>query len=381
MNLRLMQMESAANVEEAVRLAVGAGVPAQNLMLADATGRIAWTVIGAIPRRVGVLDMDVPQDWSDGHSRWQGWLGVNEQPRIVDPADGRLWTANSRMVGGAALKILGNGGYDLGARAMQIRDDLRAKDKFDERALHDIALDHRAVFLQRWRSMLLERVLTPEFVARNSLADYRAEVEKTAGVAKADAVGYMLVRAFRDQTLKSTFASLAGRLEAEDLKLRDLKMVPESPGWAMIQAGRADTLPDGFKSWDELLQRAVLDSRADLTKKFGSLAAATWGAENTLGMKHPLSAALPILSDWLDMPPTPTAGDSHMPKVQNHGHGQSERMVVSPGHEDQGILVIPGGQSGHPLSPFYRGDHAAWLAGEPLPFLPGQTRHRLVLSP
>jgi penicillin amidase len=75
------------------------------------------------------------------------------------------------------------------------------------------------------------------------------------------------------------------------------------------------------------------------------------------------------------------AGDSHMPRVHNHGHGQSERMVVSPGHEESGILVIPGGQSGHPMSPFYRADHAAWLAGEPLPFLPGATEHRLVLKP
>jgi penicillin amidase len=33
------------------------------------------------------------------------------------------------------------------------------------------------------------------------------------------------------------------------------------------------------------------------------------------------------------------------------------------------------------MSPFYRADHAPWLAGEALPFLPGETRHRLVLRP
>ncbi|MCH8856589.1 MAG: penicillin acylase family protein, partial [Proteobacteria bacterium] len=96
---------------------------------------------------------------------------------------------------------------------------------------------------------------------------------------------------------------------------------------------------------------------------------------------HPLSAALPLLSGWLDQASQGMAGDSHMPRVHNQGHGQSERMVVSPGHEERGILVIPGGQSGHPLSPFFRGDHAAWLAGEPLPFLPGAPEHRLVLRP
>lgn len=381
MNLRLMHMETAATVEEGVRLAAGAGMPAQNLLLTDATGRIAWTVIGAMPKRVGGEDIDRPQDWSDGRSRWQGYLGAAEQPRVVDPPDGRLWTANARMIGGDAMKLVGNGGWDLGARGMQIRDGLRAQDKFDEAGLHAIQLDHRALFLQRWRQLLLEQVLTPDFVAANGLADYRAEVDKSADAARPDAVGYLLVRAFREQTLKAIFAPLAGLLEANGLKLRDLKMVPETPGWALIQTARPDTLPAAFKSWPELLQRAVLDSRKALVEQHGSLAAATWGADNPTSMRHPLSAAVPPLAAWLDQASQGMAGDSHMPRVHNHGHGQSERMVVSPGHEERGILVIPGGQSGHPLSPFYRADHAAWLAGEPVPFLPGETSHRLVLRP
>jgi penicillin amidase len=56
-------------------------------------------------------------------------------------------------------------------------------------------------------------------------------------------------------------------------------------------------------------------------------------------------------------------------------------MVVAPGHEEDGWLVLPGGQSGHPLSPFYAADHAAWVSGERVPFLPEATRHRLILRP
>ena len=381
MNLRLKHMETAANVDDAVRIAAGAGMPAQNLLVADASGRIAWTVIGAIPRRVGGEDIDRPQDWSDGRPRWQGYLTAAEQPRLVDPADGRLWTANARMLGGEAMKVLGDGGWDLGARGMQIRDSLHAQQTFDETGLHAIQLDHRALFLQRWRALLLERVLTSEFVSAHGLAQYRAEVEKSADAARPNAVGYLLVRAFREEALKQIFAPLASLMEAHGLKLRDLKLVPETPGWTLIQAARPDTLPAAFKSWRELLQRAVLDSRTRLITKHGSLAAATWGADNATGVRHPLSQAVPALSRWLDQTSQGMAGDAHMPRVHNHGHGQSERMVVSPGHEEKGILVIPGGQSGHLLSPFYRADHAAWLAGEPLPFLPGQAQYRLVLRP
>ncbi len=37
----------------------------------------------------------------------------------------------------------------------------------------------------------------------------------------------------------------------------------------------------------------------------------------------------------------------------------------------EGYFHMPGGQSGHPLSPFYRAGFAAWAEGRPTPFLPG----------
>jgi penicillin amidase len=59
----------------------------------------------------------------------------------------------------------------------------------------------------------------------------------------------------------------------------------------------------------------------------------------------------------------------------------SERMIVSPGREDEGVMEMPTGQSGHPLSPFYANSHPAWISGEMTPFLPGATAHTLTLSP
>lgn len=372
LNLRVLAMEQVATVGDAMQQALGAGMPAQNLLVADARGQIGWTLIAALPRRFYAegADMDTPQDWSTGATRWQGYLGADDNPpRIVNPADGRLWTANARSVGGPALALIGNGGYDLGARGQQIRDGLRAKDKLDEAALHEIQLDHRALFLQRWRKLLLDDVLTPEFVAKHGLADYRRAIETSADAARPDAQGYAYVRAFRVKLLERLFAPLASLMEKRQLKLSDLKLVPETPGWALIQARRADAIAGG--NWKELFEQIVLDTRSS----------PVWGEANRARIEHPLAAAIPYVGHWLNMPATPLAGDRHMPRVQLNVHGQSERMVVSPGHEDRGILILPGGQSGHPLSPFYRADHQAWLDGKPVPFLPGAQKHRLVLKP
>ena len=49
---------------------------------------------------------------------------ARESPRLLDPPDGRAWSANARVVGGEALALIGDGGYAPAARARQIRDRL-----------------------------------------------------------------------------------------------------------------------------------------------------------------------------------------------------------------------------------------------------------------
>jgi penicillin amidase len=56
-------------------------------------------------------------------------------------------------------------------------------------------------------------------------------------------------------------------------------------------------------------------------------------------------------------------------------------MAVSPGREEQGYFHMPGGQSGHPLSPHYRDGHGAWVHGEATALLPGPAVHTLRLVP
>jgi penicillin amidase len=98
-------------------------------------------------------------------------------------------------------------------------------------------------------------------------------------------------------------------------------------------------------------------------------------------IRHPLSRALPWLASFLDMPTVELPGDHDMPRVQDGAFGASERFAVSPGHEQDGYIHLPGGQSGHPLSPYYRAGFGQWALGTPLPFLPGPAEHTLTLTP
>ena len=107
----------------------------------------------------------------------------------------------------------------------------------------------------------------------------------------------------------------------------------------------------------------------------------TWGEFNTTQIRHPLSDGVPLIGPWLDIPPRRLPGDANMPRVQGPSFVAALRLAVSAGREEAGFFHLPGGQSGHPLSPFYRKGHEALEEGKPTPFLQGPAVHRLRLEP
>ncbi|MEM7623485.1 MAG: penicillin acylase family protein, partial [Planctomycetota bacterium] len=68
-------------------------------------------------------------------------------------------------------------------------------------------------------------------------------------------------------------------------------------------------------------------------------------------------------------------------RVARPTFGSSCQLVVSPGNEATGILTMPGGVSGNPLSPVYRGEHAAWATGTASPLLVGTPVTTTTLEP
>jgi penicillin amidase len=381
-NLGLLRLETARTVDEAIEIAHTAGLPPENLAVADADGRIGWTIVGFVPRRVG-FDGSVPTSWADGSRRWDGWLPSAEVPKIVDPPSGRIWTANNKVVSGADFAKLGDGGVWQGSRARQIRDDLLALDKATPKDLLAIQLDDRAVFLERWRGVLLA-ALTGEAVQGHPRRGALKHVLETSwtGRAAADSAAYRAVRSFHDHLRDQVFAALTARCQEADPKFEILELRQlEGPLWELVQKRPAHLLAPRFKSWDEQILAAADAYTDHFTYGSPDPAKHTWGERNTASIRHPLSYGIPVLGRWIDMPRHPLPGDQDTPRVQNPVFGASERLVVSPGHEEAGLFHMPAGESGNPLSPHYRDGHAAWEKGEPTPFLPGKTVEVLRLVP
>ena len=382
-NMHLVDLDRAHSLEEAQWVANRSGIPPQNFVCVDADGNIGWTVIGKIPRRIG-YDGRVPTSWADGSRRWDGWLLPEDYPRIINPEKGAIWTANARVVDGEMAATIGDGGYDIGARQGQIRDALLKLETAEEKDMLSVQLDHRALFLERWRRLLLDLLDEEAVEAHPRRARFRDLVENSwTGQASIDSVGYRLVRGYRSFAFEAVYGWLTASCLEADERFRFYSLGQwEGPLWQLVTQKPPHLLDPQYASWTEALL-TVVDQAIDYfeQEEDSRLEDQTWGDRNTTRIQHPLSRALPILSRWLDMPSQPLPGDSNMPRAQGPSNGASERLVVSPGREEHGYFHMPCGQSGHPLSPYYRAGHDAWAEGRPTPFLPGPTEKTLKLVP
>ena len=378
-NLRLFELETASSTREAVALAPGTGIPPQNFIVADAQGSVAWTLMGRIPRRVG-YDSSRPASWADGTAGWHGWLAPDEYPQVVDPESGLIWTANSRIVEGGVLTHLGRNGFRLGARTQQIRDALAALERPEIADMLAIQLDDRALLQQQWRDLLLEAMADDDAAAYPWRGQLRDILERWEGRAGIDSVGYRVIREFRLGVLETVLHGLLSGCGTFDGPIRLAATdQAEGPTWRLVTEQPEHLLPPPYTSWNELLLRAA--DAAVATCRSDPLADCTWGTSNQVDIRHPLADVLGVLRPWLTVHSGPLPGGAHMPRVQSRNFGASERFAVSPGDEANGYFHMPGGQSGHPFSPFFAAGHEAWVDGEALPFLPGPTLHRLSLAP
>jgi penicillin amidase len=369
-NLVLSELETAEKALDAIAIAARTGIPAQNLVVGDSSGNIGWTVLGPIPRRVGCDEPLLPREGRSDRCVWDGLLDPADYPVVVNPPSDVIWTANNRVVGKPEVDLIGDGGYALGARARQIRDSLLALEQADEAALLELQLDNRALFLARWQALLLETA-DGEWVGTDPLREeFRDHVEAWGARASVDSVGYRIVRSFRSEVLRSAleplFVSCRGLFER-----CDPRRLPQVEGalWSLIEERPAHLLDPRYESWRRLLEASAERSLERLAGARGTLSEATWGRRNRVRVRHPLSRSLGWASRWIDAPELELPGDAWMPRVQSPSFGASERMVVSPGREGDGLFHAPGGQGGHPLSEHYLVGHEAWARGEARPLL------------
>ncbi|GBL03094.1 penicillin acylase family protein [Glaciecola sp. KUL10] len=376
-NMMIAHMAHQETVEEALVLSTKAGMPVQNMMVVDSKGNAAWKPTGAVTARPSPSNSAIqPRDYSPL------WAEQEQNvPVFINPKHGRLWTANNRIISVDDLPRFGNGGYALGARGIQIRDRLFDLNQFGEKDFYDILLDNEARFLMSWHSLLLSQLSKMPTLYQTDIK----LLENWKACACSDSIGYSLVRRYRSTVINQLVQPIEQTLKAKGRSIGPILREIETAIWLVLNEEEPSWLPDGHKNYDDFLITAYNTTKEKLIEKHGAdpttLSGLEWGKVNELRVEHPIAASVGPLARFLNMRPVEGFGDSYLPAVQGNGFGASQRLIVRPGNEDNAILTVPGGQSGHPLSEFYDKGFMAYANGENTPLLPNQAIYRIKFSP
>ncbi|MDE0888556.1 MAG: penicillin acylase family protein, partial [Phycisphaerales bacterium] len=354
-NLRLMDLPEARDVESGLDVAARWYGPSQNVLIADHTGRIGWTLSGWIPNRRG-YDGRSPMVHDATHG-WFGPLPEKQRPRLVDPPSGFLFTANNRLVPLMEAAPIGKVWAD-GGRAWRIRQDLESRAKVSELDLLAIQLDETVQRFLPFRDLLIQVLVglpaSPERDAVLTLVqswDGRASFENTA---------LPVVAAFRSDVIGRTRMLLLDRAKTvrsdDDARRRQAASAIGENIILDVLEGRDPRFFPSDSAWDDVVrpaaESAIAAHRADPDTP--------WGERNRGRFSHPLGSAHPLVGARFDLPAVPQPGHWGAIRVQSETAGASARMVASPSLRSAAILTVPGGQSGDPESPHYADRHAAW---------------------
>lgn len=370
-SLRLVLPQLRARTADAVDTALADWVePANNFVLGDTAGTILYRTAGRIPVRP-VVNAWIPVPGWDGGHEWVGMVPDADLPRSRNPESGQIVTANNRVVPEGYRYVLGVD-YFNDHRARRIAAclaPLRAAGCNDFAAIHrdEVSLSAQA---------LRDRVagLDPARLSEAAQA-VRMRLLRWDGTMAADSAEAAMYAEVRQQLVRAIANQpRLAPLRASGFADEPLPVVPLEMRIAMclgsLMVPPAATIFGPGVDWGALLAAALEAAVPEAT------AGAKWGARHRALPQHPLAGvsgdldaavavSLPELSGDLDCV---RAAIGPIGLFDHVVLASTARYVFDLADRAGGGWVVPHGASGHPGSPHYTDQQAAWVEGALLPF-------------
>ncbi len=350
--------------------------PTQNLVYADDQEHIAYHAVGEIPIRAGGLT-GIPA--KSGEHEWRSYIPFADLPSAVDPPSGFLATANSRVTTDKTkypLTLEWAEPYRAERiyKMLQGRDGLRPEDMLaaqtDIYSEADQELAHRFAYAIDHARGMDEQMREAADLMRNWDGRLTTDSAAASLVTKTRA---MLRRMILEPKLGDEMASY--EWSESNFALEEI-----------VMHGDADWLPRKYKDWDAALADAVRQAMAE-GKAPSRVRHWAYGNWHVVDIEHPLAEFLPLLGRVAGTGPQPLSGDTLTVKQVGRAFGPSQRFTMDWSNVDGSTENIVLGESGNPLSPYFRDQWADYYAGKTfaLPFtdsaVVAQTQHALRLLP
>ncbi|MEB3323631.1 MAG: penicillin acylase family protein, partial [Synechococcaceae cyanobacterium] len=366
----LWRIGQAHSVDEWIELMRPFRGPVQNGVVADRAGNIAVLSAGAYPVRPPGTDGLTVFDGATSASDWQGYLPPEAQPFARNPDQGYIASANQQPVDPRTSTAYLGGDWPTPWRAMRINELLRRDTAVTPAAMAAFQTDPGSVRADWFAPAFVDAALSEAAAGRadgdaetaaQRLAEWdrRYTRDNERAVLFEEAMRQLRFGVWDELTYPADASPLG---DAPEALLAALLAAPTHPWWDDHRT------TDVVETRDAMLARALGAAFRRTVERYGAPDQGGWRWD---GIRH-ANIWHPLRVEALSELGVPVQGGNGTlnPSSGWGTHGASWRMVVELGPEVRAWGVYPGGQSGNPLSRWYRDRIRYWSAGvlDTLPF-------------
>ncbi|WP_456695245.1 penicillin acylase family protein [Aeromicrobium sp. P5_D10] len=350
-------------------------VPSQNLIYADVKGNIGYQAPGTIPiRKKGDGRWPVP-GWDSSYG-WSGSIPFDSLPRVYNPDEGFIVTANNKVIGDQYPEMLG-ADTAAGYRSQRIRELIEATDKLSVEKMADIQNDTYSAVAARLVPALLDIPLESNYYRQGAKTlkgwDFRQDADSSAAAYFNAVWSNLLADTFHDQLPKAVWPGGGERWYSIIDEILD---DPANSWWDDVRTPVRETR-------DDILAQAMRDARDELTMhQSRSPEKWRWGAMHTLELVNPTLGDSGVGAvNWLfNRGPYKIGGGSGLVNATGWDAAEgyeitsvpSMRMIVDLADLDRSRWIQLTGNSGHAFHDNYVDQQKLWAKGEAAPWAFGQ---------
>ncbi|WP_139924865.1 penicillin acylase family protein [Hymenobacter sp. DG01] len=368
---RLNRAHSYPDYRRALRMYAS---PAQNFIFADNRNEIAIQPNGRFPLKWPDQGKFI-LDGTDARYDWQGWIPMEQNPHVKDPARGFVSSANQPSAGFDYPYYLG-WDYAPSDRGHRINERLTQLRGATPDSLRNLQNDNLGVNARQMLPWMLSTVTgskmtdncflpllpnSPEYAAVGALAQWNYRYESDAVAASVFELWYNdLVKRLWDDD----FGSAAGLEMRYPSRARTNQLLLRESGSMLTCFQKASPWIDDRttakrENVHDLLTASLHFAVDSLTRKFGPMGPKwAWANQKSTDINH-LANLTGFGRQDIDCPGSPGSVNATGPR-----NGPSWRMVVALGPQVKAYGIFPGGQSGNPASAYYDDMIESWRVGK-----------------
>ena len=368
----LYLLSHARNIREFYKALPLLHAPGLNVMYGDAEGNVAWWASAKLYQMPDNTNTKFILDGSSGKDEPVRFLSFEENPQAINPPWDYVYSANNQpdSIAGFAYP-----GYYLSEnRAKRIVQLLEENDQWDRLEVSKMVTD----VVSTVNTEIVKDLFTQ--IDENALSEEEGELidllKNWDGSNDLDDSEPVIYHRWLYYGLKNTFEDELGQKAfSQLLKTHLLKrlIAPLAANSTSIWWDNVNT-PNVVETKSEIIQSSFKQAIQSLYDDLGpDMSAWKWGTIHTLEHRHPIGE-VDALRSFFNVGPFPIHGTREV--INNMGFpydstnvfkvnsGPSTRRIIDFSDIENGLSILPTGQSGNPFSPHYEDQAEMYNRGE-----------------